>query len=171
MSRTKRHQKRQLRSARGPRSPSPVQSDDDVEPRQAKRPRKEIASVPEPGGMSRVGGRRIPDLETIPRGLLSCEIFPSKIIYSFSWQEDRGPSHRSSESDEGTSTDKGDECYEVYTETIPKQASTCAIGKDKNCSLPRRIICWWIKETRPYDMGSNCEPLFRKNEGLPSGSI
>jgi hypothetical protein len=36
-----------------------------------------------------LGGLSLPDLMTVQRGVLTCEFFPSRIMYSFSWAEDR----------------------------------------------------------------------------------
>jgi hypothetical protein len=40
-------------------------------------------------GGSPVGNISLPDLSTITRGVLTCEIFPSEFVYSFSWKEER----------------------------------------------------------------------------------
>jgi hypothetical protein len=47
---------------------------------------KRIASF---AARSPLGGLSLPDLHTVSRGVLSCEIFPSEIMYSFSWKMDR----------------------------------------------------------------------------------
>lgn len=36
-----------------------------------------------------LGGLSLPDLRTVQRGVLTCEFFPSQIMYSFSWAEER----------------------------------------------------------------------------------
>jgi hypothetical protein len=41
---------------------------------------------------SPLGGFSLPDLHNISRGVLTCEFFPSEIMYSFSWKVDRDPS-------------------------------------------------------------------------------
>jgi hypothetical protein len=41
---------------------------------------------------SPLGGFSLPDLDAISRGVLTCEFFPSEIMYSFSWKVDRDPS-------------------------------------------------------------------------------
>jgi hypothetical protein len=40
-------------------------------------------------GRSLVGGLSLPNLSTITRGVLTCEIFPSEVVYSFSWKEEK----------------------------------------------------------------------------------
>uniref|UniRef100_A0A093XBI0 Transcriptional regulatory protein TOD6 n=1 Tax=Talaromyces marneffei PM1 TaxID=1077442 RepID=A0A093XBI0_TALMA len=38
----------------------------------------------------KLGDFSLPDFRTVQRGVLTCEFFPSQIMYSFSWAEDRG---------------------------------------------------------------------------------
>ncbi|EEA18474.1 hypothetical protein PMAA_102510 [Talaromyces marneffei ATCC 18224] len=38
----------------------------------------------------KLGDLSLPNLRTVQRGVLTCEFFPSQILYSFSWPEDRG---------------------------------------------------------------------------------
>lgn len=40
----------------------------------------------------KLGDLSLPNLKTVQRGVLTCEFFPSQIMYSFSWTEDRGNS-------------------------------------------------------------------------------
>ncbi|KUL81421.1 hypothetical protein ZTR_09481 [Talaromyces verruculosus] len=40
----------------------------------------------------KLGDLSLPNLRTVQRGVLTCEFFPSQIMYSFSWAEDRGNS-------------------------------------------------------------------------------
>ncbi|EED23201.1 hypothetical protein TSTA_066480 [Talaromyces stipitatus ATCC 10500] len=54
-----------------------------------------------------LGGLSLPDLRTVQRGVLTCEFFPSQIMYSFSWAEDRGCSDDCPPNDDNTLS-KGD---------------------------------------------------------------
>jgi hypothetical protein len=71
--------------------------DIDVQPRPTKRRKQpgpvRIGQFPQgPTGISPVRGLPFLDLQTIARGVFTCEIFPSEMVYSLSWREDRDPS-------------------------------------------------------------------------------
>ncbi|PCG88175.1 Hypothetical protein PENO1_111700 [Penicillium occitanis (nom. inval.)] len=44
---------------------------------------------PQVVGGFQLGNLSLPNLRTVQRGLLTCEFFQSKVVYSFSWTEDR----------------------------------------------------------------------------------
>ncbi|KAI7970690.1 hypothetical protein EIK77_006432 [Talaromyces pinophilus] len=54
-----------------------------------------------------LGRLSLPDLRTVQRGVLTCEFFPSQIMYSFSWAEDREGCSDDSPSNDDTLS-KGD---------------------------------------------------------------
>ncbi|KAI7978404.1 hypothetical protein EIK77_007685 [Talaromyces pinophilus] len=55
----------------------------------------------------KLGNLSLPNLRTVQRGVLTCEFFPSQIMYSFSWAEDRGCSDDRPPNDDNTLS-KGD---------------------------------------------------------------
>uniref|UniRef100_A0A093UQM9 Transcriptional regulatory protein TOD6 n=1 Tax=Talaromyces marneffei PM1 TaxID=1077442 RepID=A0A093UQM9_TALMA len=55
----------------------------------------------------KLGDLSLPNLRTVQRGVLTCEFFPSQIMYSFSWAEDRGCSEDCPPNDDNTLS-KGD---------------------------------------------------------------
>ncbi|KAI7975634.1 hypothetical protein EIK77_003989 [Talaromyces pinophilus] len=62
--------------------------------RSTKRPKYQpiansVPMKPQVVGGFQLGNLSLPNLRTVQRGLLTCEFFQSKVVYSFSWTEDR----------------------------------------------------------------------------------
>lgn len=58
----------------------------------------------------KLGDLSLPNLRTVQRGVLTCEFFPSQIMYSFSWAEDRGCSDDCPHNDDNTLSKGDDRC-------------------------------------------------------------
>ncbi|KUL81904.1 hypothetical protein ZTR_09533 [Talaromyces verruculosus] len=58
----------------------------------------------------KLGDLSLPNLMTVQRGVLTCEFFPSQIMYSFSWAEDRGCSDDRPPNDDNTLSKEDGRC-------------------------------------------------------------
>jgi hypothetical protein len=85
--------------------------------RSAKRPKYQPIANSDPMKAEAVrdlklGDLSLPNLKTVQRGVLTCEFYPSQIVYHFSWSEDRGCSDNRPPSEDNTLS-KGDGLCEV----------------------------------------------------------
>ncbi|EED20499.1 hypothetical protein TSTA_037190 [Talaromyces stipitatus ATCC 10500] len=87
----------------------------------------------------KLGDLSLPNLRTVQRGVLTCEFFPSQIMYSFSWAEGRGCSDECSPNNNNTLS-KGDSRCEVNStqgsdlHTFSKDKTTKKIGDNQRTS-------------------------------------